>query len=136
MARKRKKISFFNHNVRCHLCGFPIPDDVVDPGHGLFGTIDHLLPRSLGGTDRAEDRAPCHLRCNGLRGARPITPQLIEQCREAVLDVFEQSRHLILSNIVVAKALCKRAKRREIASKRDAHASEEDTNGDRTLHGT
>lgn len=45
----------------CHLCGMPGAD-----------TLDHLLPRSLGGTDDLENLAPAHKSCNSSRGAMPL----------------------------------------------------------------
>lgn len=45
----------------CHLCGAPGAD-----------TLDHLVPRSMGGTDELENLAPAHKSCNSSRGAMPL----------------------------------------------------------------
>ena len=45
----------------CHLCGLP----------GAY-TLDHLLPRSLGGGDELDNLAPAHKTCNSSRGAMPL----------------------------------------------------------------
>ncbi|MGP5928896.1 HNH endonuclease [Corynebacterium glyciniphilum] len=42
----------------CHLCGMPGAD-----------TADHIIPRSLGGTDDLDNLMPAHKRCNSSRGA-------------------------------------------------------------------
>jgi 5-methylcytosine-specific restriction endonuclease McrA len=41
----------------CHLCRRPGAD-----------TADHLIPRSKGGDDSLDNRAPAHHACNSLRG--------------------------------------------------------------------
>lgn len=46
----------------CHLCGFPGAD-----------TVDHLIPRSKGGTNHPSNLAPAHMSCNGRRGNRPLS---------------------------------------------------------------
>lgn len=45
----------------CHLCGYPGAD-----------TIDHLIPRSLGGDNSVDNLAPAHHSCNSARGALPL----------------------------------------------------------------
>lgn len=45
----------------CHLCGMPGAD-----------TLDHLIPRSRGGTDELENLAPAHKSCNSSRGAMAL----------------------------------------------------------------
>lgn len=46
----------------CHLCGRPGAD-----------TVDHLVPRSAGGTDALDNLAPAHQRCNSMRQDMPLT---------------------------------------------------------------
>lgn len=67
---------FYKSGVVCHLCGYPIPDWIVSPTHPLFGTIDHVIPRSLGGKNYAANRAPAHRFCNSRRGVLDITATL------------------------------------------------------------
>jgi len=40
----------------CHLCGHPGAD-----------TVDHIIPRSRGGTDDLDNLRPAHLSCNSAR---------------------------------------------------------------------
>lgn len=41
---------------RCHLCGSPGAD-----------TVDHIVPRSRGGTHELDNLRPAHLACNSAR---------------------------------------------------------------------
>ena len=50
--------------TRCHLCGQPFSDP-SDPA-----VADHVIPRSLGGSDDIANLAPAHRSCNGRRGNR------------------------------------------------------------------
>lgn len=45
----------------CHLCGMPGAD-----------SIDHIVPRSMGGDNSLDNLAPAHRRCNSSRGAMPL----------------------------------------------------------------
>ena len=45
----------------CHLCGMPGAD-----------SLDHLVPRAMGGDDSLDNLAPAHKRCNSSRGAMPL----------------------------------------------------------------
>ena len=69
----------------CWLCGYPIDlarDAQRDP---LGSVVDEVIPRSRGGSplDRANVRHAMRL-CNGIRGTKPVTPELQARCREAV----------------------------------------------------
>lgn len=57
----------------CHLCRRPIDLSLSrrDP-QGM--SIDHLTPRSRGGSNAVENLRPAHLVCNVRRGARELTP--------------------------------------------------------------
>lgn len=57
---------------RCHICTLPINLALAYP-HPLSLSLDHLLPRSRGGSDDVSNLRPVHLRCNLSRGARPAS---------------------------------------------------------------
>ena len=59
----------------CYLCGLAIPDQVVSRSHPLFGTVDHVIASSRGGTDAIWNRAPAHLVCNREKGNGLINPE-------------------------------------------------------------
>lgn len=50
----------------CHLCS-----------RAGATSADHLIPRTLGGSDDLENLRPAHKLCNQLRGRQPVTPELI-----------------------------------------------------------
>src|SRR6267142_1249796 len=56
----------------CHICGLPITDNIVSPDHPLFGTVDHVIPRSRGGSNALEHNRAAHRSCNKAKGSRPL----------------------------------------------------------------
>ena len=53
----------------------PIDPDLVSP-HPMSFSVDHIVPKSMGGGDERENLAPAHRICNMKRGtgrARPTT---------------------------------------------------------------
>lgn len=65
---KRAEIFERDHWI-CHLCGDPINPDARHPDP-LTGSIDHVVPRSLGGPDEPSNLAASHLVCNMRKGNR------------------------------------------------------------------
>lgn len=61
-AARLRKLTRETYGDICHLCGQPIAE-------GQF-SADHLIPRSLGGTDDIGNLRPAHRRCNSRRGNR------------------------------------------------------------------
>lgn len=58
----------------CHLCGLRIPPYVASPNHPLYGTVDHVIPLSQNGPDRAVNRRAAHRFCNMSKGSTwPVT---------------------------------------------------------------
>lgn len=64
----------------CHLCKGSIskpmgyktdPDTQYNPDPDSL-SLDHLVPRSKGGTDEVGNLRPSHWRCNIARGNRPV----------------------------------------------------------------
>lgn len=53
----------------CQLCGEPV-DPAVDPRTRWGATLDHITPRSLGGSHDSSNLRLAHRRCNSVRGAR------------------------------------------------------------------
>lgn len=54
----------------CQLCNEPV-DPTVDPRTRWGATLDHIVPRSLGGSHDATNLRLAHRHCNSVRGARP-----------------------------------------------------------------
>jgi hypothetical protein len=59
------------YGYRCHLCDRPVRRD-VPVGHCWYPTLDHLVPRSLGGSDEPANLATAHMWCNSMRGVAPV----------------------------------------------------------------
>lgn len=66
-SKRRRVIEVWG--MTCHLCGGACSLS-VSPRHPLYLTLDHVVPRSLGGDDTIANLRPAHLRCNTSRGAR------------------------------------------------------------------
>lgn len=56
----------------CFLCGLHVPVNARKP-HPLAAEVDHVLPRSRGGTHDPENLALVHKTCNIAKGGRPAT---------------------------------------------------------------
>lgn len=69
----------------CHLCGERV-DYTVEPKHPLFATLDHLVPRSHGGSDDPSNLATCHAFCNSYRRDMPLSEMNREDVRARLLD--------------------------------------------------
>lgn len=72
MALKSKSV--IGKTKWCSICGLKIPNRVVSSDHPLYGTIDHVLPLSKGGTDTFANRAPAHRVCNSRKGNSVMVP--------------------------------------------------------------
>lgn len=62
----------------CHLCRQPIQGG-LPPRHPRRPSVDHVIPRSLGGTDDLDNLRPAHYGCNAKRGNRLLTPALFAE---------------------------------------------------------
>ena len=71
---------YYRGKIRCHICGLLIPFEFIDHKHPLFGTIDHIVPRSAGGGNEASNRAPAHRVCNAIKGSKVLTAEVRRQC--------------------------------------------------------
>lgn len=60
--RKLKLIAIFGR--WCHICGKPI-------GKRSVVSVDHIIPKSEGGTNDIENLRPAHRGCNSKRGNTP-----------------------------------------------------------------
>lgn len=54
-----EKASLGRHGLKCHYCG-----------HIGALTFDHVLPRSKGGDNSAENLVPCCYSCNSAKGSK------------------------------------------------------------------
>ena len=58
-----REMIMFGEPVRCAICGLSIEDD------GDV-SVDHIIPKSLGGGDIENNLQPAHKLCNTLKGSR------------------------------------------------------------------
>lgn len=59
------------HGAVCHLCSGPIDLELRYP-HPMSATRDHVIPRSLGGTNAIRNQRPAHKVCNERRGNKSL----------------------------------------------------------------
>lgn len=59
------------HGTACYVCGGPIDMGRAYPDP-LSPSVEHVIPRSLGGGDDLAGLRLSHLHCNTSRGARPV----------------------------------------------------------------
>jgi HNH endonuclease len=91
----------------CRICGLPIPDKIVSHRHPLFGTVDHVIPRSVGGSNKTENKVAAHRRCNMVKGNKHLLDlEAVEELRQELLP------ELARVGIVVRKRGLNRARDR------------------------
>jgi len=80
-GRRRARIAVERQfpNEPCYYCG------------GTAESIDHLTPRSRGGTSHPGNKAPACLRCNGMKGNMTYE-EFVEHCRRITLHVAGKKR--------------------------------------------
>lgn len=65
---------------KCHICGYRF-HPTGSPNHPLSKTMDHVVPKVLGG----KEKKPAHFFCNNMKGAMELTEELrvrIKRCFE------------------------------------------------------
>lgn len=72
--------------IHCTLCGDPISLG----GEKYLGsiTVDHIIPKSCGGTYRMDNVQPAHMKCNSIKGNIEIG--------ESMRDPNEEYRRLVM----------------------------------------
>lgn len=58
-------------NWTCHLCNEPV-DFEAPCTSNRYPSLDHLVPRSKGGTDEPDNLRTCHRACNSRRGVKDL----------------------------------------------------------------
>lgn len=63
------------HGMVCAICGKPIESE-----HEL--TVDHIIPRAMGGSTTYENCQLAHKACNFRKGNKYIDPEIVENATE------------------------------------------------------
>lgn len=63
-SSETRKAVWAKANGLCHICDLPMSRFEL--------TVDHIIPRIFGGSDKIENLAAAHQSCNVLRGATPL----------------------------------------------------------------
>lgn len=91
MAKRTKRAMLCESVGWCSLCGLRIPNYIASSSHPLFGTIDHVIPLSRGGKDKASNRRPAHNLCNRMKGnSNPPSEERIKNMRGNVKALLKQ----------------------------------------------
>ena len=87
----------------CHICGLPIPREIVDPHHPLAWTADHVIPISRKGQNRWYNRRSAHRACNQVKADRMgLLFEEAERRREIVAKHLERLGFPVLNKVLVA----------------------------------
>lgn len=73
ISKKRRYSIYERDDYICHLCNEPV-DVTASPFSDLFPSLDHIIPKSKGGSNRDENLKTAHRLCNALRGAEDVMP--------------------------------------------------------------
>jgi hypothetical protein len=79
MHSKRKILVMLKLGFRCHYCGL---DFLQSPEHFHLSSVDHVIPRSKGGSDSLDNLVSACSLCNFLKGSRGYTS--LEAARESI----------------------------------------------------
>lgn len=73
MSQRRRRKLWMRFGGMCYYCGVPIarvrvPDDIT----GRWFTVDHRVPRALGGSNHDSNLVASCNRCNQMKGSHPV----------------------------------------------------------------
>lgn len=69
IALEVREFVFDRDDDHCRYCGVRLVSS--GPGYAPFRTIDHVVPRSLGGSDDVDNLVAACAPCNARKGNRP-----------------------------------------------------------------
>lgn len=89
--REEKRLAIYIRDYWCCLyCGTNLKDSPAS-----FRTIDHLIPRILGGSNHQANLATCCFACNRLKADRPLNrwyPEIMDQVKAQVIKPLDMKR--------------------------------------------
>ena len=95
IRRERRLALYIRHQFRCCYCGTDLRTS--EPSEL---TLDHLLPRSLGGDNSNDNLVLACRSCNSARGAKPW----VDYAVGGAIDRINQERHELV-NVALAKSI-------------------------------
>jgi len=81
-SRATKMMYGFRDRFRCGICG----EEITEPHGDHMLSLDHIVPRSKGGTDHPTNIQSSHLSCNKSRGNKDLGRSLIGSLSDSVND--------------------------------------------------
>jgi len=93
LCPKIKKKIYKRDNNTCFYCGKKMEEveSVESPDHR---TLDHVFPKTFGGTNRKGNLVCCCLECNDLKGVLP--PFFFMKHREEIKQAIETEKDIFL----------------------------------------
>lgn len=79
----------------CWICGMRIPDPRGEhkdrgPRAALRMSVDHVVARSIGGTNQRDNLKAAHRFCNSLRGSAQLNEQTIARAKLKIQNCLSQ----------------------------------------------
>lgn len=88
ISRERRMSLYLRDKYECQICGLPVEKDGTHPILGA--SLDHILPRSAGGSHASPNLRTVHRLCNSERGDAKLTdPQVIIKALPAIIEAME-----------------------------------------------
>lgn len=78
ISRRRRRLIYERDAWTCHLCGVQVTR-AYDPHDPFAPTLDHLTPRSMGGSDDESNLRTAHAICNARRGVGALREDAIAE---------------------------------------------------------
>jgi len=110
--------------MTCYLCGMRIDTNMVDHRHPLFGTIDHIVPKAMGGRTEKANLLPAHRVCNQIKADRLITRSMYSECRKAIRAVCSCDVLKKMSKMPKNSGKARRAALNELRREAERHVAE------------
>lgn len=101
ITRERRLAIYIRDQFTCLICEADLREE---PAHNV--TLDHIVPRSKGGTNKSDNLYTCCGKCNSSRGDRPIRKWAT---RGAISRILIQSTRPL--NMDLSRAILGNAKR-------------------------
>lgn len=71
VSREQRLAIYDRDGWECQICSRDV-EPALHPNHTFAATLDHIIPRSLGGSDDPENLRLAHRICNSARGNRVV----------------------------------------------------------------